>query len=91
MQAGDGVIDRSETRDIPWDPAAHIDVVPLIGTRAAKPISASGQSQPHKQAGHMDANEPITAASHLAARGPSTYGSRLFSPLVRACGRDDGK
>ena len=69
------MIDRSETRDTPRDPVALINAAPLIGTRAAKTILASGQSGPHQQAGHMDVNEPITATSNLAARGPSTYGS----------------
>src|SRR5665213_1385177 len=38
--------------------------------------------QPHQQAGHMDASDPIRPSKTLAARGPSTYGSRLS-------GRDD--
>src|SRR3977135_1948192 len=43
---------------------------------------------PHQQAGHMDASDPIRPQKTLAARGPSTYGSRL---LMRNCayGRDD--
>src|SRR3979411_1221125 len=32
---------------------------------------------PHQQAGHMDASDPIRPQKTLAARGPSTYGSRL--------------
>src|SRR6202171_5296595 len=32
---------------------------------------------PHQQAGHMDASDPIRPQKLLAARGPSTYGSRL--------------
>src|SRR3981081_769844 len=31
---------------------------------------------PHQQAGHMDASDPIRPQKTLAARGPSTYGSR---------------
>src|ERR1700681_3842742 len=32
---------------------------------------------PHQQAGHMDASDPIRPQKLLAARGPSTYVSRL--------------
>jgi len=51
-------------------------VVWLIGTRVAETILASGH-QPHQQAGHMDASDPIRPQKTLAVRGPSTYGSRL--------------
>jgi hypothetical protein len=31
----------------------------LIGARVAETILASGSNQPHQQAGHMDASDPI--------------------------------
>src|ERR1035441_8791560 len=41
-----------------------------------KTILASGKTQPHQQAGHMDASDPIKPEKTLVAWGPSTYGSR---------------
>src|ERR1700676_3543173 len=38
---------------------------------------------PHQQAGHMDASDPIRPQKLLAARGPSTYGSRLKAGTTR--------
>ena len=34
----DGVIDRSQTRDTPWDPVAAVETAMLFGTRVAEPI-----------------------------------------------------
>src|SRR6266849_10978695 len=49
----------------------------LFGARVAETILASGSKRPHQQAGHMDASDPIRPEKTLAARGPSTYGSRF--------------
>jgi len=40
-------------------PIGRSQVVWLIGTRVAETILASGSNQPHQQAGHMDASDPI--------------------------------
>jgi len=46
----------------------------VLGTRVAETILASGHMQPHKQAAHMIASDPIKPLlSHLARRRPSTY------------------
>jgi len=74
------VIDRSQTRDTPWDPAV-LDIASMFGTRVAEPILAGGHVNRH-QTGHMIASDPIRCCQALASRGPSTYGSRLY-------GRDD--
>src|SRR5579872_1476624 len=72
---GDGVIRRSQTRGIPWDPVAR-DAAALFGTRVAETILASGHCRPRQKAGHMTANRRAhTLPKTLASRGPSTYGS----------------
>ena len=53
-----------------------VKVAGVFGTRVAETILASGLNRPHQQAGHMDASDPIRPQKTLAARGPSTYGSR---------------
>src|SRR5579872_2937893 len=74
---GDGVIRRSQTRGIPWDPVAR-DAAALFGTRVAETILASGHCRPRQKAGHMTANRRAhTLPKTLASRGPSTYGSLL--------------
>src|ERR1700694_3734648 len=40
-------------------------VVWLFGTRVAGAILASGSKQPHQQAGHMDASDPISPQNLL--------------------------
>ena len=79
------MIQRSEARDTPWDPAALIDVAHLIGTSAAKPILASGQSRPHQQAEHMDAIAPITAASNPCKHGAVHIRVPAFAGMSGFC------
>src|ERR1035437_7604676 len=60
-----------------------------------KTILASGKTQPHQQAGHMDASDPIKPEKTLVAWGPSTYGSSTEGrqePLTvgAACGLGAG-
>ncbi len=71
-----GSIDpRCETiRGTHWP---NTQVAWLFGTRVAETILASGPRQPHQQAGHMDASDPIRPSKPLVPRGPSTYGSLL--------------
>ena len=68
--------DRSKVRDNPWDPLAENRSSVCLELASRKTILASGY-QPHQQAGHMDASDPIDLEKTLAARRPSTYGSRL--------------
>ena len=42
-----------------------------------KPSWPAVSKQPHQQAGHMDASDPIIHQKALVPRGPSTYGSPL--------------
>src|ERR1700750_2715627 len=48
----------------------YSDTAAMFGTRVAETISARGQGQPHQQAGHMAASDPIkTLRRLLQARG----------------------
>ena len=52
----------------------------LNGTWSTEPIKASGQSSPHKQAGHMTAlDHPIATDKVLANHGPSTHDPRCVT------------
>ncbi len=44
-------------------------VVWLFGARVAETILASGSNQPHQQAGHMDACDPIRPSKNSCATG----------------------
>jgi hypothetical protein len=73
-QATDGAIDRSKTRDNPWDPVAH-DTAPLFGTRVAEPILASGHARPHPTGRTYGCKRSNASTRHRSCkRGPSTYG-----------------
>src|SRR3977135_2999902 len=72
----DGRIDRSEVRDTPWDPLARKGRWFVWNSRRGNHLGQRS-TKPHQQAGHMDASDPIRPSKTLAARGPSTYGSRL--------------
>ena len=61
-------------RDNPWDPLARKGRWRVWNSHRGKP-SWPAVYQPHQQAGHMDASDPIRPSKTLAARGPSTYGS----------------
>ena len=64
----DGAIDRSTTRDTPTEPMASIQAAVLFGTPVAETILASVHVRAHRQAGHMNASDPIEAL-HNALRG----------------------
>src|SRR5437879_6003751 len=71
------LIDRSQSRDTPWDPLVQ-NTATMFGTRACEPHLGSGHVRPHQQTGHMAAIASIrNRIPPLASRGPSTYGSRL--------------
>src|SRR3981189_1666451 len=72
----DGRIDRSEVRDTPWDPLARKGRWFVWNSRRGNHLGQRS-TKPHQQAGHMDASDPIRPSKTLAARGPSTYGSRI--------------
>src|SRR5205814_6005626 len=76
-ERADGAIDRSETRDTPWNPSVpgHRDYVrnSCRETHLGRRSIAIGT----QQAGHMDASDPIEFfANTSCGRGPSTYGFR---------------
>src|SRR4051812_19599651 len=60
-----------------------VKVVAVFGTRVAENHLGQRFTKPHQQAGHMDASDPIRPSKTLAARGPSTYGSRLKAGTTR--------
>src|SRR5262249_31601719 len=73
------VIDRSQTRDTPWDPSVGNHRV-HVGNSRRGPHLGSGHLWPRQQTEHMIAiASSHTAVAPLASRGPSTYGSRLGS------------
>src|SRR3979490_997658 len=72
----EGRIDRSEVRDTPWDPLARKGRWFVWNSRRGNHLGQRS-TKPHQQAGHMDASDPIRPSKTLAARGPSTYESRL--------------
>src|SRR4030081_3407146 len=89
----DGRIDRSEVRDTPWDPLARKGRWFVWNSRRGNHLGQRS-TKPHQQAGHMDASDPIRPSKTLAARGPSTYGSRIsapFPPLGGAAGGGGGR
>jgi hypothetical protein len=67
------VIDRSMARDNPNLPLAE-KAASVFGARVAETILASVHMRAQQQAGHMNASDLVTAQSHLAGAGPSTYG-----------------
>ena len=81
----DGRIDRSEVRDTPWDPLARKGRWFVWNSRRGNHLGQRS-TKPHQQAGHMDASDPIRPSKTLAARGPSTYGSRLSARYARLAG-----
>jgi hypothetical protein len=72
---GDGVIDRTEMRANPWDPSAQQGRVVDWNSRRGNHLGQRS-NQPHQQAAHMDASDPIKPHKALVPWGPSTYGSR---------------
>ena len=46
-----------------------VKVAGVFGTRVAETILASGSNQPHQQAGHMDASDPIRPSKLLCHGG----------------------
>src|SRR3977135_686702 len=85
----DGRIDRSEVRDTPWDPLARKGRWFVWNSRRGNHLGQRS-TKPHQQAGHMDASDPIRPSKTLAARGPSTYGSRIALALARLSGTTIG-
>src|SRR3979409_2059889 len=81
----DGRIDRSEVRDTPWDPLARKGRWFVWNSRRGNHLGQRS-TKPHQQAGHMDASDPIRPSKTLAARGPSTYGSRIGARYPRLSG-----
>src|SRR4030088_2628586 len=79
----DGRIDRSEVRDTPWDPLARKGRWFVWNSRRGNHLGQRS-TKPHQQAGHMDASDPIRPSKTLAARGPSTYGSRLKAGTTKS-------
>src|SRR4030088_652222 len=82
----DGRIDRSEVRDTPWDPLARKGRWFVWNSRRGNHLGQR-PTKPHQQAGHMDASDPIRPSKTLAARGPSTYGSRIAFAALTCSGR----
>src|SRR5580693_480233 len=78
LQGGDGGIDRSEARDTPADSVAIKGRLGCLELAQRKPSWPA--ATPHKQAGHMKANDRSRISPHLASRGSSTYesGSKLL-------------
>src|ERR1700688_1498856 len=54
-----------------------VKVAGVFGTRVAENHLGPAVHRPYQQPGHMDESDPIRPRKTLAARGPSTYGSRL--------------
>jgi hypothetical protein len=70
-----------KVRDNPWDPLARKRSLECLELASRKTILASGH-QPHQQAGHMDASDPIRPSKNSCGTG-------AVHIWVPAQGRDD--
>ncbi len=92
------MIDRSQTRDTPRDPAAILETANLFGTRVAEPILAGGHVHRHQQTGHMIASDPIrsllssckSGAVHIWVPAFAGTSGEKFLGVIESTSRKNG-